>query len=357
MQKKTRTRGAAWRSRWAAVGAAVAVTLGAGGMVAVNAASSDPSSFVSIDPTRILDTRTDVGLAGPFVSGVAQKLQVTGIVPTQPPGGAAPVNVEVVPSTATSAVFNVTVVRPSTKGFLSIRPGDASGTPATSNINWAAGGPNIANAVTVQLPVSGQIDIFVNGTVGEVLIDVAGYYIPAAAGPPGPKGDQGDPGPAGVIGDITMTNAPGPTDPYLGNPATLVVGDGYVRYSTPSLVTMSLSAPVTVGGETRRLQSLEYCLSAVAAGNTVDIVSLTSAPFNGGPGTFIIDDTDRTATGCYTVDASTLVGGDAYSFNVALAGAGGTIDMSSVQTTWTTAPATPLSVSAQSAPRGSSLLD
>lgn len=89
----------AWRSRWAAIGAAVAVTLGAGGMVAVNAAPSAPSSFVSIDPTRVLDTRTDVGLPVPFVSGVAQKLQVTGVVPTQPAGNPSPppVNQAVVP--------------------------------------------------------------------------------------------------------------------------------------------------------------------------------------------------------------------------------------------------------------------
>ena len=165
--------------------------------MAVNAASSAPSSFVSVDPTRILDTRTDVGLSGPFVSGVAQKLQVTGTVSTQPPGDADPVDASVVPSTATSVVVNVTVVKPTTKGFLSIRPGDATGTPATSNINWAAGGPNIANAVTVQLPASGEIDIFVNGTVGEVLIDVAGYHVPAASGPKGDKGDQGEQGEQG----------------------------------------------------------------------------------------------------------------------------------------------------------------
>jgi hypothetical protein len=161
-------------------------------MVAVNAASSDPSSFVAITPARILDTRSDVGLVGPFVSGAAQKLQVTGPVPTQPPGGAAPVTAEVVPAEASSVVFNVTVVNPSTTGFLSIRPGDATGFPATSNINWAAGGPNTANAVTVQLPTSGTINIFVNGTVGEVLIDVAGYYVPGV-GAPGPAGPAGRP--------------------------------------------------------------------------------------------------------------------------------------------------------------------
>ena len=60
-------RGGLWRSRWAAIGAAVAVTFGAGGLFAANAASPE-SSTVSIAPVRVLDTRTDVGLAGPFVS-------------------------------------------------------------------------------------------------------------------------------------------------------------------------------------------------------------------------------------------------------------------------------------------------
>jgi hypothetical protein len=200
MTTTTRVRSRAWRSRWAAVGAAVAVTLGAGSLVAVNAGSSDPSSFVAITPTRILDTRTDVGLAGPFVSGKSQTLQVTGTVPTQPPGGVAAVATEVVPVVASSVVFNVTVIKPVTKGFLSIRPGDASGTPATSNINWAAGGANIANAVTVQLPTSGDINIFVNGTVGHVLIDVAGYNVPGGTGADGVQGVPGNNGANGADG-------------------------------------------------------------------------------------------------------------------------------------------------------------
>jgi hypothetical protein len=166
-------------------------------MVAVNAASSDPSSFVSITPTRILDTRTDVGLEGPFESGESQTLQVTGTVATQPPNKAPAVNAVAVPENATSVVFNVTAVAPATKGFLAIRSGDATGIPPTSNINWAAGGPNTANSVTVQLPANGTINIFVNGTVGQVLIDVAGYYVPGS-GAPGPTGQTGPAGPVNI---------------------------------------------------------------------------------------------------------------------------------------------------------------
>lgn len=168
------------RSRWAAVGAAVAVTLGGGGLVAVNAASSVQSSIVTIDPVRILDTRTDVGLPGPFVSAVSQKLQVTG---------------PKVPAGATGVLLNVTAVAPTAAGFLSIRPGDATGKPTTSSLNFGAGAV-VPNAVQVGLPTSGpnvgKIDITydaygVAGPTTEVLIDVVGYM--TAAGPavlPGP---------------------------------------------------------------------------------------------------------------------------------------------------------------------------
>ena len=89
------------RSWWAAIGAAIAVSLGAGGLFVVNAASSPPSSFVAIDPVRILDSRDpqNIGLAGPFVSAVGLDLLVTGsiettegtqtVVPTGAPASAA----------------------------------------------------------------------------------------------------------------------------------------------------------------------------------------------------------------------------------------------------------------------------
>ena len=53
--------------------------------------------MVTVDPVRILDTRTDVGLPGSFVSAVSQKLQVTGAA---------------VPAGATGVLSNVTVVAP-----------------------------------------------------------------------------------------------------------------------------------------------------------------------------------------------------------------------------------------------------
>lgn len=222
-----------WRSRWAAIGAAVAVTFGAGGLFVANAASSAPSSVVTIDPVRILDTRTDVGLPGPFVSAVSQKLQVTGAA---------------VPTGATGVLLNVTVVSPSADGFLSVRPGDATGTPTTSSLNFKAG-DIIPNAVQVGLPTAGanagQIDITYDafgqtGPTTEVLIDVVGYLA------------------AEQVSPATVIEFSGPFDGGITKDVG-PVATGVLRIATPSdgKIVVSASAsvealkpPVNVGGDT-----------------------------------------------------------------------------------------------------------
>ena len=74
---------------------------------------------------------------------------------------------------------------PTADGFLSVRPGDASGTPSTSSLNFKAG-EVMPNSVQVGLPTSGangQIDITYDalgatpGPTTEVLIDVVGYMV------------------------------------------------------------------------------------------------------------------------------------------------------------------------------------
>ena len=112
------------------------------------AVSADESTFVAVSPTRILDTREDIGLAGPFVSPVAQDLKVTGTIATK--SG----TIVVVPDGATGVILNVTVVGPTAAGFVSIRPADAPGVPTTSSLNFNAGDV-IPNSVTVQMPTSG----------------------------------------------------------------------------------------------------------------------------------------------------------------------------------------------------------
>jgi hypothetical protein len=167
-----------WRSRWAALGAAVAVTFGGGGLFAVSAASPE-SSVVTLEPVRILDTRdpVNVGLDGPFTSPVAQDLMVTGPVLTTTG------TKTVVPTGATGVFLNVTPVGSTAAGFISVRPANATGLPSTSNVNFTVGAIN-PNAVLVELPVGGaddgKIEITFDafgaaGPTSDVLVDVVGY--------------------------------------------------------------------------------------------------------------------------------------------------------------------------------------
>lgn len=116
------------RSRWAAIGAAVAVTLGAGGLGLARASTGVESSFVSVTPARVLDTRVGLGLTGPLVSVSPRVLQVTGSIARLDGSSAV-----VVPDGATAVVLNVTAVLPTADGFLSVRPDGTPGAPETSN--------------------------------------------------------------------------------------------------------------------------------------------------------------------------------------------------------------------------------
>ncbi|CAN5504752.1 hypothetical protein BH10ACT2_BH10ACT2_10610 [soil metagenome] len=197
-------RGSGWRSRWAAIGAALAVSLGAGGIYIGNAAGGpETSTFVPITPVRVLDTRSNLGLTGVFHSPTSRDLLVTGSIDT-----ADGVQI-VVPTGATAVSLNVTVVSPTAQGFLAVRPADATGAPSTSNLNFTAG-KVIPNAVTVKVPTSGgdagniEITYSAAGTTGpttHVLVDIVGYF---QATDPGPA--AGDPCTAGGLdGTILAT--------------------------------------------------------------------------------------------------------------------------------------------------------
>ena len=161
------------RSRWAAIGAAVAVTLGAGGLISVGA-SNDTSSLVPITPTRVLDTRSGDRVGSLDTAGASDpyRLKLTGSngVPT---------------SGVTAVSLNVTAVETQTNdygGFLSVYPCASVSTtkPDVSNMNFGSG-QTVANAVTVPVSTDGHICLYVYGTA-HVLVDVNGFYMSATAG-------------------------------------------------------------------------------------------------------------------------------------------------------------------------------
>jgi len=122
-----------------------------------------PGAVVPLSPARILDTRAGLGAAGPVPSTGSISVQVTGR------GG--------VPATGVSAVaVNVTVVDPSTGGYITVWP---SGTPRqeTSNLNFQPG-QTVPNLVVVPVGADGKIKLY-NGSPGTVqlIADVAGYTL------------------------------------------------------------------------------------------------------------------------------------------------------------------------------------
>jgi hypothetical protein len=179
------------------------------------------STVVTVNPTRVLDTRYNVGLAGQFQSTVSRKLAITGKIPTYVEAtattAAVTTNKVVIPVGATGVIMNVTAVSPTSAGFLSIRPGDATGVPATAGLNFVPGDV-VPNAVTVAIPTTGanagRIDIHYGGAAGNtmhVIIDIVGYTTSTGlidlvnrvtaletVGVAGPKGDKGDDGAAAV---------------------------------------------------------------------------------------------------------------------------------------------------------------
>jgi hypothetical protein len=179
-------------------------------VVRATSGSSSASSFVPVSPVRVLDTRSDLGLAE-VTDGVAGTLKVTGSIPTATSSGV--VNAVVVPAGATAVVLNVTAVNPTAGGYVSLRPGDATGAPTVSTLNVTAGG-TFPNGATITVPTTGahagEIQVWYEAeytTVGstELLIDIAGYYELASAGPAGPQGETGVAGPAGADGvDATV---------------------------------------------------------------------------------------------------------------------------------------------------------
>ena len=196
------------------VGVVVGATVGGFAVVRATSGSSSASSFVPVSPVRVLDTRSDLGLAE-VTDGVAGTLKVTGSIPTATSGGV--VNAVVVPAAATAVVLNVTAVNPTAGGYVSLRPGDATGAPTVSTLNVTAGG-TFPNGATITIPTTGayagQIQVWYEAegtTVGstELLIDIAGYYELASSGPAGATGPAGPAGPAGPQGETGVAGPAG----------------------------------------------------------------------------------------------------------------------------------------------------
>ena len=138
----------------------------------------DEGGFTGVTPKRLLDTRPDGSgvtqrtgcVAGTDGGGAGRALTVTGIVNSQD---------TTVPDNASAVALNVTVVTPNAAGFLTVYPTGAS-KPNASTLNYTAG-QVVPNGTVVKVGDGGQINLFANAGCPQVIVDVVGYYVGAAA--------------------------------------------------------------------------------------------------------------------------------------------------------------------------------
>ncbi len=171
---------------------AAGVTTAIGVAQQVGAGPSVASTFTPITPCRLADTRPAPDLVGtrstPLSAGETAVFAVWGTN-----GNCT------IPTTATGVAMNATAVGPTSAGFVTIFPADAS-RPLTSNLNFVAGSPPTPNQVTVGLSDAGAIRAYnLSGSVA-LIIDIVGYYSAASSGPAGPSGPTGATGATGARG-------------------------------------------------------------------------------------------------------------------------------------------------------------
>jgi FtsP/CotA-like multicopper oxidase with cupredoxin domain len=122
------------------------------------------ATYVSVPPTRVLDSRTGtrLGLASSLATGTPATFHVTGA-----------------PARAIAVTGNLTAVNANSAGYLSLTTTPTSA-PTTSTINFPARDTR-ANGVAISLAAGGNLSVTyigTRGTTADVLFDVTGYFVP-----------------------------------------------------------------------------------------------------------------------------------------------------------------------------------
>jgi hypothetical protein len=127
--------------------------------------SLSPVEFYTISPCRAVDTRSTGDPNGPAITSGEYRLPVL----------VGNVGNCTIPTTAIALSVNVTIVLPSSSGFLSFYP-DLGVPPSTSTINFRQGDVRANNAI-LSLNAYGGVTVYggLSGTV-DYIIDVNGYF-------------------------------------------------------------------------------------------------------------------------------------------------------------------------------------
>jgi YVTN family beta-propeller protein len=158
------------RSRWAALGAAVAVAIGSGGLMTTSASvgSGERDVFVPITPCRVMDTRPAPDNVGTRSTPLGPNDTYT--VSVRGTNGAC-----TIPNDASALVMNVAVIAPTAASFLTVFPSDQT-RPLAANANWTAGQPPLSNSVTVDVSADGHVSFYNLAGNVHLAADIVGYY-------------------------------------------------------------------------------------------------------------------------------------------------------------------------------------
>jgi len=128
------------------------------------------SSFYSITPERVLDTRV---LSGQ--QGQGETIQAGTQISFYPGTRSFLPWATPVPIDATAVVLNVTATNTTAPGYLTLWA-TGSAKPDVSNVNWPSAGTTIPNRVIVPIdPLTGMVTIYSNVTT-DVVVDLNGYF-------------------------------------------------------------------------------------------------------------------------------------------------------------------------------------
>ncbi|MEQ1698515.1 MAG: choice-of-anchor D domain-containing protein [Ilumatobacteraceae bacterium] len=121
------------------------------------------SRFHAIEPFRAVDTRNGTGAPKAVITaGGSLRIDLRGSNGVLPASG------------MTAVVLNVTAVKPTATGFVTVFPGDVP-RPTASNLNTSPG-VTAPNLVTVRVPANGIVEFYNSAGSTHLLVDVVGYY-------------------------------------------------------------------------------------------------------------------------------------------------------------------------------------
>ncbi len=221
------------RSKWAAVGAAVAVTLGAGGIGITHATTSSGEMpiYLPIEPCRLGDTRPDFQ--------VGDRGTPLGADETYTLDGQGAVGNCNLPSGTAALSLNVTALDATAPTFVSLFPAGAA-LPVASHLNPLPGQGPTPNAVNVDLNLDGEFSIYnLAGTVN-VIIDVVGIFDDhvhtGADIVDGSLSSADTSNESGIASDFTTTQANLTSTPStVAGTSIRVPSDGYVSIEVTGL--------------------------------------------------------------------------------------------------------------------------